>query len=307
MSNVPKSIFEKLDAVDESKGFPKGTMRAIMHNEIRNREDFINDPAKYHYDVAADGKRRTKDGTISTAFGPFGILESTARKPGFGVGPLKDKSFDEQARFAADVLGAFAKKRGSLEKGLANYGDGPAYAARVMQHVAKGDLPTEIVKTPGNKTTAPVQVASLASAPAVSVQPAPSVTTPIQKSVQQVIPAPVTPVINPTQRLEEVAAKVIAPKKSPILIEDTPIAATPVFQPQQNNLINALTSFGQDSEVPQETQLQIAQLQNEAQEQAFHNHVNNLRQQELQSNPNLPSLMESLQSIAQIQAANAYE
>lgn len=130
---------EKLAAAERENGLPAGTLRAVMQQEIGGRQEFLDDPAKYHYGLNADGKRiAPHTGQVSTAFGPFGILESTGRRPGYGVAPLKDKSLDEQIRFAAEYLAARSRSAGSLEGGLSGYGEGSAYSNSVMRRMRNG-------------------------------------------------------------------------------------------------------------------------------------------------------------------------
>lgn len=142
MSNVsnvlPDNIMAALLASDEANGFPKGTMYKVMMTEVGgNLGTYLNDPTKYHYPLNAEGKRIAgHTGKVSTAFGPFGILESTGRDPGYGVKPLQNKTLEEQIRFAGDLLGAYTKRAGgSLEKGLAQYGEGAKYASKVLGKV----------------------------------------------------------------------------------------------------------------------------------------------------------------------------
>lgn len=124
-----------LREADKKNGLPAGTMEAIVQQETGGNAAYLKDPAKYHYDPDNSGTRRTKNGTASSAFGLFGILDSTANKPGYGVAPLKDKSLAEQVRFASEYLGARVKASGSLEKGLAGYGEGAKYARQVTSRI----------------------------------------------------------------------------------------------------------------------------------------------------------------------------
>lgn len=117
-------------------GLPAGTLEAIRQQETSGSDAYINDPAKYHYEKNKDGKRIAgHTGKISTAFGPFGILESTGRDPGYGVDPLKDKSLNEQIRFVAAYLAARSNRAGGLEAGLSGYGEGSAYSKQVMSRI----------------------------------------------------------------------------------------------------------------------------------------------------------------------------
>ena len=123
---MPKpDISQLLQVADKQYGFPAGTMASLMQQETGGNQRYLNDPTAYHYGPNAEGKRIAgHTGKVSTAFGPFGILESTAANPGYGVAPLKDKSLEEQVRFAAEYLGARSKASGGLASGLAGYGEG---------------------------------------------------------------------------------------------------------------------------------------------------------------------------------------
>ena len=130
---MSEELNQLLSNADRQFGFPMGTMNAVLQQETRGNQKYIQDPTAYHYPLNAKGKRVAgHTGKISTAFGPFGILESTAADPGYGVKPLQDKSLQEQVRFASEYLAARAKRAGGLEQGLASYGEGPKYAQAVM-------------------------------------------------------------------------------------------------------------------------------------------------------------------------------
>ena len=131
-------------------GMPKGLMRSIWQQETSGREKWLKNPELYHYPKGKDGIRRTKGGTISTAFGPFGILDSTAKKPGYGVKPLQNKTLEEQIRFSADYAAARAKHAGSKDnpdwfKGVARYGEGENYAKAVFDRL---DTPSTVPSNP---------------------------------------------------------------------------------------------------------------------------------------------------------------
>lgn len=129
----PEAIMRQEEA---RVGLPPGTLSSIRTQETGDNPEYMNDPAKYHYGLNADGKRIAgHTGKVSTAFGPFGILESTGANPGYGVSPLANKSFAEQARFAADYLAARSARAGGLEAGLAGYGEGAGYARQVMSRI----------------------------------------------------------------------------------------------------------------------------------------------------------------------------
>lgn len=123
------SIDSLLEEAERKNGMPKGMMKSIMKQEIGGDRSFLDDPSKYHYGPDANGRRK------STAFGPFGILDSTAKDPGYGVAPLQNKSIEEQIRFSSEYAAARARYAGSWEGGLARYGDGSGYASSVMSRV----------------------------------------------------------------------------------------------------------------------------------------------------------------------------
>ena len=140
--SAPDELVQLLIEADKRNGFPVGTMASVMRQEIGDNPKYIQDPAMYHYPLNAQGKRIAKhSGVESTAFGPFGIVESTAADPGWGVKPLQDKSLGEQVRFASDYLAARAKQAGSLEKGLAGYGEGAKYSQQVMSRLGAPGAP----------------------------------------------------------------------------------------------------------------------------------------------------------------------
>jgi len=129
---VSYDMANKLAAADKAAGLPPGTMASIMKQEVGDGKAYLDDPSKYHYEKDAEGKRK------SSAFGPFGILESTGKKPGYGVDPLKDKSLDEQIRFASQYAAARIKASGSVAGGLAGYGEGSKYADQVTSRLPGG-------------------------------------------------------------------------------------------------------------------------------------------------------------------------
>lgn len=143
--SLPDEVMTILADADKKSGLPQGTMFAVLQQEVGgNASKYLQDPAAYHYGLNDKGQRIAgHTGKVSTAFGPFGILESTAKDPGFGVAPLKDKSFGEQARFAADYLAARSKK-GGLVAGLAGYGEGAKYGQQVADRIGNvGEAPSQ--------------------------------------------------------------------------------------------------------------------------------------------------------------------
>lgn len=161
---LPGDLSEKLAEAERRTGLPAGVLASIVQQETGGKKAYLDDPGKHHYPMGPDGKRRTKDGTISSAFGPFGILEdSTAKNPGFGVAPLRDKSIDEQIRFASEYLAARSKKAGSIEAGLEGYGEGEKYSRAVMSRLARKDA----AQQPPTKEGTPATASSKGDAPPV--------------------------------------------------------------------------------------------------------------------------------------------
>jgi hypothetical protein len=159
-----------LAAQDRKYGWPEGLAKAVWMQETGGRKEFIDNPAKYHYEKNAEGKRiAPHTGKVSTAFGPFGILESTARDPGYGVTPLQNKSLEEQIRFAFEYLAALEKEAGSLAGGLGRYGEGSGYAKKVEKRLEE----VQTTKAPAVKESARAEVVERKNAPA----PAPVPTT----------------------------------------------------------------------------------------------------------------------------------
>lgn len=157
---ISDDLIKLLGEADKRNGLPPGTMFSVMQQETGGNAKYVDDPTAYHYGLNKDGKRIAgHTGKISTAFGPFGILESTGKDPGYGVQPLKDKSLAEQVRFASDYLAARSKQAGGLEAGLAGYGEGGKYGKQVMARLSGG-----------SKAAAPVAVAQ-APVPKDEIQP----------------------------------------------------------------------------------------------------------------------------------------
>jgi hypothetical protein len=202
---LPDDVVGMLAAEDKRKNFPIGTMQSLMTQEVGGQMGkYLQDPTTYHYPLNANGKRIAKHtGKISTAFGPFGLLESTAKDPGYGVKPLANKSFQEQLRFASDYLDGRSKSAGSLNSGLAGYGEGNKYAAQVARRTGtQNAVPAQVLA----QVQEPVQVtqAQVAPAPAVvtaDATPVPSAVVPVAAaSVEDQLPvatlasvAPVAP------------------------------------------------------------------------------------------------------------------
>lgn len=140
-------LHSMLDQADKNAGLPAGTMRSIFQQETGGSREYIDNPEKYHYKKNAEGKRiAPHTGKVSTAFGPFGIVESTAKDPGFGVTPLQNKTLEEQIRFASEYAAARIRHAGSLEKGLAGYGEGIGYARSVIGRIGANNPVTQMTQ-----------------------------------------------------------------------------------------------------------------------------------------------------------------
>ncbi|OFS84479.1 hypothetical protein HMPREF3144_06440 [Oligella sp. HMSC05A10] len=152
MKNLPADLVAMLSAEDKRYGRPDGTLLSVMQQEIGGQmSKYLSDPTAYHYQPNAQGKRiAPHTGKVSTAFGPFGILESTARDPGYGVKPLQNKSLPEQIRFASDYLQARSRQAGSLKGGLAGYGEGAKYANQVASRVGGQQAKPNVIERVAN-------------------------------------------------------------------------------------------------------------------------------------------------------------
>lgn len=218
---LPDNVFSLLAAADKQRGFPAGTMQSLLMQETGGQAKYLSDPTTYHYAANAEGKRIAgHTGKVSTAQGPFGILESTAKDPGYGVKPMGDRtSLAEHIRFAADYLDARAKSAGSLPAGLAGYGEGERYATQVTRR----------------RDGQPAVAAAPVLAPAVQVAQAPGVTAPVAPEaapveVAQAEPVAPEPVPAPVPVVQETAAA------TPEVAAQAQTSGTPVqtYAPYQN-------------------------------------------------------------------------
>ena len=163
-----------LAQADKQRNFPAGTMASLVKQETGGQQRFIDKPDDFHYKVGPNGEKPK-----STARGLGGILEATARDPGYGVAPLKDWSAPEQIRFMADYLDARSKNAGSLHAGLAGYGEGDKYARQVAKRrdgtspPLVSQIPQMAQAVPALQEAVPVSVQIAAAPQQVSVQPAP--------------------------------------------------------------------------------------------------------------------------------------
>lgn len=140
-SELSDELKTKLSAAEQANGLPSGLLSSLIKQETGGKKAYLEDPSKYHYDLNEKGQRIAgHTGKVSTAFGPFGILESTGARPGYGVQPLQNKTLDEQIRFAAQYVAARAKSAGSMFAGLSGYGEGAKYANQVLGRLPGGGM-----------------------------------------------------------------------------------------------------------------------------------------------------------------------
>lgn len=123
-----------MEAEEKRTGLPAGMLASLVKQETGGQQRFIDNPADFHYKAGPNGEKPK-----STARGLGGILESTARDPGYGVSPLKDWSVPEQLRFMADYTKARIKQAGSIKGGLAGYGEGGKYSQQVLARMGKSN------------------------------------------------------------------------------------------------------------------------------------------------------------------------
>ena len=170
MAKLNNEILGLLSLADKKNGLPAGTMQSIMQQETGGNQKYIDAPDTYHYGLNADGRRIAgHTGKVSTAFGPFGILESTGAQPGYGVAPLKDKSIGEQVRFASEYLAARSKQGGGLQAGLVGYGEGQKYAQQVAGRITQ-QAPEQLAQV---NQVAPEQVAAATAQATATGNPEP--------------------------------------------------------------------------------------------------------------------------------------
>ena len=123
---------KELEAKAEAEyNLPAGILASIRQQETGGQEKYLADPTTPHY---PESKK-------STAYGPYGILKSTAAQPGYGTAPLTDNSLPSQVNFAAQYLAGRIKNAGSVEKGLAGYGEGTKYANQVLSRLSGSGTP----------------------------------------------------------------------------------------------------------------------------------------------------------------------
>lgn len=246
---LPDNVFSMLAEADKQRGFPPGTMQSLLMQETSGNPKYIQDPTTYHYQPDASGNRK------STARGPFGILDSTAKSPGFGVAPLGDATnFAEHLRFAGDYLAARSKKAGSLSGGLAGYGEGPGYANSVM---ARMGLPvvSQVAAAPIVKQVAPPAAppVAVAQVPMVSdrvvVPPVvadATVPAPVEASPVVVAQAPAPMQVDPWQsELTRLAAAQAPVQPADLAYGKSKVAATPLVQ--SPDFMAALSMMGQNA------------------------------------------------------------
>ena len=216
---LPDKVFSLLADADKQRGFPPGTMQSLLMQETGGQAKYLNDPTSYHYAANADGKRIAgHTGKISTAQGPFGILESTGKAPGYGVKPMGDRTnLAEHIRFAADYLDARSKSAGSLSGGLAGYGEGAKYASQVTR------------RRDGTPAVAPAMAEPVVQ---MAQAPAPVVATPVSPEVAPVVMAQAEPVAAAPAPV--VQASVASPAEPEQVVAQAQTSAAPAFPTYQN-------------------------------------------------------------------------
>ncbi len=224
-NNSPADLQKLLFAEDKRQGFPLGTMASLMKQETGGNNKYLADPSAYHYGLNKDGKRIAgHTGKISTAFGPFGLLESTVAKPGYGVKPLKSKDLASQIEFAGNYLQGRAKSAGSLSAGLAGYGEGQKYANQVLARIpqTRVEIPQQQAQMASNKIVTPIA----SPIPLQNNQP--------QRLVQEQIPMTVA------QNTPIMANATVVPAE---------IQAAPLVAPAMNKWSQFLQAVNQKTEV----------------------------------------------------------
>lgn len=115
-------------------------------------QDYISSLIEAVKQTESRGRRFDKDGNLlegpktrfGTAKGEMQVLDTTMRKPGFGVKPAVDDSPEERARVGRDLLKAYTNRFNNLDAALAAYNWGPGNAARWLKEGADpAKLPRE--------------------------------------------------------------------------------------------------------------------------------------------------------------------
>jgi len=231
---LPDDVVAILAAQDKRKNFPPGTMQSLMTQEIGGQESkYLKDITAYHYAPNAEGKRIAgQTGKVSTAFGPFGLLDSTSKDPGYGVTPLGDRSsFAEQARFSADYLDGRSKAAGSLNAGLAGYGQGKPYSDQVVARRDNTRFP--------NAEKAPVPVAPVVAAAAATPQAAP--VAPVVVAQADALPVAATPAVAQADAWQEFLARsraAGAPTPAPVMPQQFAYQPMPIAAPDFLSMVS---------------------------------------------------------------------
>jgi hypothetical protein len=240
---LPDNVFSMLAEADKQRGFPPGTMQSLMMQETSGGQKYIQDPTTYHYAPDAGGKRK------SSARGPFGILDSTARDPGYGVKPMGDNtSLSEHVRFAGDYLAARSKSAGSLSAGLAGYGEGEKYATQVMGRI-EGKAPVMVAKAAAPVMAQAAPILSPAVMPDQMMAQAMPVPVAVPQEPQAQPAQPAAPVMAAAQpdpwqmHLEQLRASQAPVQVADLAYGGPAVAAMPQFQ--RPDFMAALSMMGQ--------------------------------------------------------------
>ena len=134
-----------------------------------------------------------------TAKGEMQVLDSTMRKPGYGVKPAKDDSPDERARVGQELLDVFVKKYKDRDTALIAYNWGPGNTNKWLAAGADpAKLPKEtrdyVSRISGMLSGTKVAEASTTKKP-VDKSPAAAAAAPVAESTTSKLPEAVAPVL----------------------------------------------------------------------------------------------------------------
>lgn len=122
----PSPVASDVDTRDEQREL----MDALL-NEV-DRENLLR--AVEHVESHGDPNAVSAKG----AKGRYQLMDGTARKPGMGVTPMRNRSQKEQKRFARDYLNALLEHyHGNVRLALAAYNGGVGRVDRVLAQLPK--------------------------------------------------------------------------------------------------------------------------------------------------------------------------
>jgi hypothetical protein len=146
--NTPEFCY-LLSIYEDQYELPRGLLWSVMIQESSGYNYGYHIPLTKKF--GTEGRwiinAKTGEWDWSTAFGPFGITNRTARDPGHSVDPYdtSDRSLQPQIRFAASYLSALINKYG-LKKGIGSYGEGERYADSVINRMY--NYPGHVIELP---------------------------------------------------------------------------------------------------------------------------------------------------------------